>query len=111
VKALSMKEPWATLLLHGKKTIETRVWRTNYRGKILLCASKNPRSPIAGKAFAIAELVDCRPMIWEDEAGACCPRYEGAYAWVLADITPLKEMFEVKGQLGLFEVEIGTVRA
>ena len=46
MKALSIKEPWATLILEGKKTIETRTWKTNYRGEILLCASKNPKSNI-----------------------------------------------------------------
>jgi ASCH domain. len=45
MKAISLKEPWASLMLEGKKTIETRVWKTNYRGKLLLCASKNQKRP------------------------------------------------------------------
>lgn len=31
VKALSVKEPWASLIASGQKTIETRRWRTSYR--------------------------------------------------------------------------------
>jgi ASCH domain. len=104
MKALSLKEPWASLVLEGRKTIETRVWKTNYRGQLLLCASKNPKSCISGKAFATANLVEIRPMKKTDEAKACCKVYEGAYAWILADITPIKQ-FDVKGSLGLFNVD------
>ena len=81
--ALSWKEPFATLMLHGK--IETRTWSTNYRGLVLICASKTPYNNkqlinivgrdysiislgnTLGKAIAIGELVDCRKMKPEDE--------------------------------------------
>lgn len=102
MKALSIKEPWASLIMKGKKTIETRTWRTSYRGPVLLCASKKPNSPIAGNAFAICKLVEVMPMHKEDERLACCEVYEGAYSWFLADVIPLVP-FPVKGQLGLFE--------
>lgn len=38
IRALSWKEPFASLMLHGK--IETRTWDTKYRGLVLICASK-----------------------------------------------------------------------
>ncbi len=104
MKAISLKEPWASLVLEGKKTIETRVWKTNYRGKLLLCASKNPKSVISGRAFATANLVDIRPMVKADEKEACCKVYNGAYAWILSDITAINP-FAVKGSLGLFNVD------
>ena len=104
MKAISLKEPWASLVLEGRKTIETRVWRTNYRGKLLLCASKDPKSEISSRAFATAELVDISPMVKADEKEACCKVYEGAYAWILSDITEIKQ-FGVKGSLGLFNVD------
>lgn len=104
MKALSIKEPWASLILAGKKTIETRTWKTKYRGKVLLCASKNPKSDISGKAFATAEIVDCREMTEKDFVKALCPIYPGAYSWVLSNIKKIKP-FPVKGQLRLFEVE------
>ena len=107
MKALSIKEPWATLILDGEKTIETRIWQTSFRGKILLCASKNPKSRISGKAFATAELYDIKRMDKSHEKDACCEVYEGAYSWFLRDITPIP-LFDVKGQLRLFEVEYET---
>ena len=104
MKALSIREPWATLIAKGEKTIETRTWKTNYRGKILLCASKNPKSEISGKAFAVAELLDCLPMVKDDERFACCKTYPRANSWFLGNIILIKP-FEIKGQLSLFEVE------
>lgn len=103
MKALSIKEPWASLILSGKKTIETRTWKTNHRGKILLCASKNPKSEISGKAFAIAHLVSIEKMTKAHVPQARCECYPGAFAWNLHMIEPINP-FEVKGQLGLFEV-------
>jgi len=40
MKALSLKQPLAELIVSGKKTIELRKWRTNFRGKFLVHASK-----------------------------------------------------------------------
>ena len=34
MKVLSIKEPYATLLMKKIKHIETRSWKTNYRGEI-----------------------------------------------------------------------------
>jgi hypothetical protein len=38
--ALSLKQPWATLLVHGRKTIEVRKWPTTRRGRILIHAAR-----------------------------------------------------------------------
>ena len=40
--ALSIKQPWATLLVHGLKTIEVRRWPTARRGRILIHAARIP---------------------------------------------------------------------
>jgi uncharacterized protein (UPF0264 family) len=40
--ALSVKQPWATLLAHGRKTIEVRRWSTARRGRILIHAARVP---------------------------------------------------------------------
>lgn len=40
MKVLSLLQPWATLVVIGAKKIETRSWRTNYRGPVLIHASK-----------------------------------------------------------------------
>ena len=41
MKCLSLKQPYAELLVSGKKTIELRNWNTSFRGKFLIHASKN----------------------------------------------------------------------
>jgi hypothetical protein len=41
MKSLSLKQPYAELLISGKKTIELRKWNTNFRGHFLVHASKN----------------------------------------------------------------------
>lgn len=40
MKAISLWEPWASLIRTGAKTIETRSWSTHYRGELLICAAK-----------------------------------------------------------------------
>ena len=42
MKALSLKQPFAELILEGKKKIELRKWNTNFRGEFLVHSSKNP---------------------------------------------------------------------
>lgn len=40
MKALSLTQPWATLVAIGAKKIETRSWFTTYRGQIVIHAAK-----------------------------------------------------------------------
>lgn len=42
MKALSIKQPWASLIAHGIKDVENRAWRTHFRGRIFIHASGNP---------------------------------------------------------------------
>src|SRR3989338_2647416 len=42
MKALSLKQPWAELIVSGKKTIEIRSWNTKGRGEFIIHASKVP---------------------------------------------------------------------
>lgn len=41
MKALSIKQPWASLIAHGIKDIENRTWKTNFRGRIYIHSSMN----------------------------------------------------------------------
>lgn len=41
MKALSITQPWATLIAQGHKRIETRSWSTNYRGPLVIHAGKS----------------------------------------------------------------------
>ena len=116
MKALSIRQPWASLIAVGRKRIETRTWNTNYRGKLLIISSKKAvekDTPYGGllniglrfgKALAIVELVDCRPMKKEDEKLARSPYHPDLYAWILSSIKAI-EPFPVKGKLRLFEVD------
>jgi hypothetical protein len=105
MKALSVQQPWASLIASGRKTIETRKWKTDYRGDLLIVSSKRPKIEPAGCALAIVRLVNCRPMTPEDEAASCCSLYPGAYAWELGSVRAI-EPFPVKGRLGLYEVAL-----
>ena len=40
MKALSIRQPWAWLIIHGGKDIENRTWRTSFRGRVLIHAAK-----------------------------------------------------------------------
>lgn len=104
MKALSIKEPYGSMILFGEKTIETRTWKTNYRGEIVICISKTPVSPLSGFAVCVANIVDCRPMTEEDVEFAMCSVYPGAYSWVLENVRKI-EKFPVKGQLWLFNID------
>lgn len=42
MKAITIWQPWATLLVSGKKKYETRSWATSYRGPIAIHAAKRP---------------------------------------------------------------------
>jgi hypothetical protein len=105
MKALSIKQPWANLIACGQKTIETRLWGTDYRGPLLIVSSRRPKIEPAGCALAIAELVECRPMTLADEKAALCEVSEKAVAWVFRNIRPLKP-FPVNGRLGIFDIEV-----
>lgn len=45
MKAISIRQPWAWLIVNGHKDIENRSWDTNYRGQVLIHASSKPVSP------------------------------------------------------------------
>ena len=55
MKVLSLKQPFAELIVSGKKTIELRNWKTNFRGEFLIHASKKP-DEISMKKFGFNEL-------------------------------------------------------
>jgi len=105
MKAISVRQPWASLIADGGKTIETRTWGTKYRGPLLIVSSAKPKIEPAGFALAIADLVDCRPMTPEDESRAMCESYPSANSWVLDNIRKI-EPFRVRGALGLYDVEM-----
>jgi len=57
MKVLSMKQPFAELVLQGRKKIELRKWNTNLRGEFLIHASKIPNEK-AMKEFGFEKLTN-----------------------------------------------------
>jgi len=55
--ALSLKQPWATLLAHGLKTVEVRKWPTARRGRILIHAARVPDERVQAWALVPPELL------------------------------------------------------
>lgn len=130
MKVLSLTEPCATLIKEKKKLVETRSWKTNYRGELYIHASatKIPKdwredkefmdlvkdTPLNyGKIICKCKLVDCIYMTEEyvekmrnNHQEYICGKYEvGRYAWVLEDIIPLEDAISVKGHLGIWSYE------
>jgi hypothetical protein len=126
IKAISLWEPWATLMARGVKRHETRHWATDHRGRIaihaaktldlagapdLLCLSLLGRDWSAacarGAVVAIGDLVACRPATdvgveltrADQAAGNYAP---GRYAWRIDRIRRLAEPIPTLGRQGLF---------
>ena len=75
MKALTIKQPWATLIMQGDKRFEFRSWQTKYRGDLLIHAGKGidkegmkrlqkylPEELPYGKILGKVKLVDCIKM-------------------------------------------------
>lgn len=116
MKALSVAQPWASLLVAGAKAIEVRTWSTSHRGPLLICATASPTNVFcydpdakakrllhAGCIIGIVDLIDCRPMTKADEGDAWCKFQAGSYAWLTEAITFCRPD-PVLGNFRLFEV-------
>lgn len=59
MKAISLWQPWASLMASGAKKIETRSWPTKYRGQLVICSAKKIipegiKGSLAGQCLRIA---------------------------------------------------------
>lgn len=128
MKVLSITEPYATLIKSKKKSIETRSWKTNYRGELYIHASatKIPKQYkdneqlmtllngidlSFGYIICKCNLVDCIFMTKEyiekikkdNYREYICGVYEeGRYAWILENITVLEKPIKARGQLNIW---------
>ncbi len=122
MKALSLKQPWAELIVSGKKTIEVRKWNTKFRGEFLIHASKQPNKEgmkhfgfnelptgcIVGKA----ELVDVKEYNTKEAFDADTNLHQASlfafnkkrYGFLLKNVQRLPQK-PLKGQLNFFEVD------
>lgn len=111
MKALSVRNPFATDIMGGEKEFEFRTWQTDYRGDLLICSSANPKikNTICGHALCIVRLNDVikvTPKNYRDfglDADEKPEAGEKLYAWQLTDVRIINP-FPVKGKLNFFEV-------
>jgi len=122
MKALSIRQPWAELILQGRKTIELRTWQTHYRGPILIHAGGtleqegcdaydiDPATLIRG---ALVGTVDVVGMVTFDHASFAAMRDQhldpgewpgDVHGWRLATPRRLPEPVPMRGRLGLFDL-------
>jgi len=132
MKAITLTQPWATLVAIGVKRIETRSWRTFYRGPLAIHASKRISDSefrdFNGETISLVlEAHDIHSFhdlplgvivatctlvrilrIYPDNVPAvpefCFGDYTaGRWAWYLSDVKALAEPVPAKGNLGLWE--------
>jgi hypothetical protein len=103
MRALSIRQPWAELILLGHKTIEVRSRRTNLRERVFIYAGLNriePREEARisarfgvdvddlprGVLVGTVAIVGCLPLKEDDGEAACfdIADTDGFYAWLLA---------------------------
>ncbi|HBC62365.1 MAG TPA: RNA-binding protein [Planctomycetaceae bacterium] len=117
MKALSIRQPFASLIASGEKTIELRTWYTHYRGPVLICASKSATGLTAderrlprGVALCIVDLVDVLdpvPISEAMSAASCFDLVPGDDFFGFVFARPMSiEPFPVSGRLGLFDFRL-----
>ena len=126
MKALSIINPWAHLIMYHGKNIENRTWQANYRGRILIHVSK---TVLRGYNILLTDLVtyglldrhftpeekqkieaECGMIIGSVELYDCefghraVPWGEpGLWHWKLRNPVPLEKPVPARGSLGLWE--------
>lgn len=124
LKALSFRQPWADLVLDGKKTLDLRTWRTHHRGPLAVYASQtiekehclehgiDPAGLTTGAVIGLVDLVD---VVELDEAAYEARTSEHLsgrhfrapmFGWELANPRLLVDPQPARGRLLLFEVDI-----
>jgi hypothetical protein len=122
IRAISLYQPWASLIALGAKKFETRSWYTAYRGPLAIHAGKNPnylalvydtpefmnafdgRPPESlplGAFVCTCTLADClqAETVPPDAFGDYAP---GRWAWSLKDVLILPEPIHARGQQGFW---------
>lgn len=86
--ALSVKQPWAALIVAGLKTVEIRTWATRVRGPVLVHASKTADPRPEGWALIttpeLRALADRRGGILGTATLSRCVKYETAEGFAAA---------------------------
>ncbi len=120
MKTLSLKQPWAELILQGRKKIELRKWNTNFRGEFFIHASKIPDEKAMKKfgfnnlpcGFIVgkAKLVNVKKYVDDetfkgDNDFHLADNSFGDYGFVLECVKRIKKI-TVKGNLGFWNFDL-----
>ena len=123
--ALSIRQPWAEIILQGKKSIETRKWDTKFRGTFYIHAPKSiddyackvfnidKYSLVIGAIVGKAELVSTKEYLttyeFLDDEEKHKSKFYGfdspTYGFVLENVERVGPI-PTKGKLGFFKIEI-----
>lgn len=118
VLAISIQQPWAELIISGRKTIELRTWKRTYRGQLWLHTGLH-ESPELDKAFSfstlfrggyigvvtlelIVEMTEERWEKWRQQHLDFGQFFPGFYAWVLSSPLRFKSPLLAPGKTGLY---------
>lgn len=122
MKVISIKQPWASLIINGYKEYEFRSWKTNFRGNCLIHTSLgidksamdrfkhlNLDYPL-GKIIGSVDVVDCiivdkafeTKLLNKDKIIYGGSINRTGYAFKLKNIKKFKETIAAKGQLGFW---------
>lgn len=122
MKAISIRQPWASLIIAGIKDLENRTWATSHRGPILIHAAAKMTAHEYRDAFAFISqrlgetaarrIIPARfnlPMggiigsanITAVVTASKSKWFTGPVAWVMTDVQPVP-FLPCKGALGIF---------
>ena len=106
-KALSVRQPYASLIAKGKKVIELRKYNTDYRGKIIICSTVIPKlsNHKCGYAICMVEIYDCVISKEKDRKKAFVDaNYDmDCYSWLLKNPVLINPIF-VRGNQKIFNL-------
>jgi hypothetical protein len=117
--ALSVRQPWAELIVSGRKTVEVRSWTTEYRGKLWLHAGK-ASDPSLEKAFGLTDpfrggfvgsvllsatvpLDSERWELWRARHLVSANYLPGHFGWILERPIRFRSPVPAPGRLNLFQ--------
>lgn len=115
VRALSVRQPWAQLILNGVKPVENRTWRSSWRGLLVIHASRgwddsatdlaaSLNLPVPQRCepgyLGVVELTDIHP------GGDCCGPWGEWDVWHWRIVRPYRFVTAVpaRGRLGVFQL-------
>lgn len=113
MKALSIRQPWAWLIVHGGKNIENRTWRTKLRGPVLIHAGKKvdlrAYAELKAQGVKLPDLeklqtggIIGKAVIVDCVDGSDSPWFRGPHGLVLSNPRPVK-FVPCLGRLSFFE--------